>query len=82
VFAGEGRKIGLLPHEVNYYSRSLQVLSKQSLKGPCSVPAWGGGLWHTFVPPSDLPLKRALNIRGPSFDQTGAHDAIFASEFL
>jgi hypothetical protein len=23
-----------------------------------------------------------MDIRGPSFDQTGAHDAIFASEFL
>jgi hypothetical protein len=80
VFAGEGRKIVLLLHEVNFYIRSLQVLSKQSLKGPCSVP-WGV-LWHSFVPASDLPLKRTMNIREPSFDQTGAHDAIFASGFL
>jgi hypothetical protein len=76
VFAGEGRQIGLLPHEVNFYSRSLQVLSKQPLKG--SVFRSVGGLWHTSVPPSDLPLKRTMDIREPSFDQTG----IFASGFL
>jgi hypothetical protein len=38
VFPGEGRKFGLLPYEIIFYSRSLKVVSKQSLKGPCSVP--------------------------------------------
>jgi hypothetical protein len=37
VFPGEGTKIGLLPYEVDFLSRSLLVVSKQSLKGPCSV---------------------------------------------
>ena len=37
VFAGEGSKIGLLRHQVKVYRRSLQVVSKQPLKGPCSV---------------------------------------------
>jgi hypothetical protein len=70
----------LLPHEVHFYSRSLQVLSKQPLKGPCSVP-WGV-LWHSLGPPSDLPLKKTMDIREPSFDQTGAHHAVFRSRFL
>jgi hypothetical protein len=35
VFVGEGRKIGLLRHQVKVYRRSLQVVSKQSLKDPC-----------------------------------------------
>jgi hypothetical protein len=68
VFEEEGRKIDLLPHEVNFYSRSLQVLSKQSLKGPCSVP-WVCS-WQSLVHPSDLPLKRAINVRGSRFDKT------------
>ena len=37
VFPGEGRKIGLLRHQVKVYRRSLHVGSKESLKGPCSV---------------------------------------------
>ena len=37
VFPGEGRKIGLLRHQVKVYRRSLHVVSKESLKGPCSV---------------------------------------------
>ena len=37
VFPGEGRKIGLLCHQVKVYRRSLHVGSKESLKGPCSV---------------------------------------------
>ena len=37
VFAGEGRKFGLLRHQVKVYRRSLHVGSKESLKGPCSV---------------------------------------------
>jgi hypothetical protein len=39
VFPGGGRKIDLLRHQVNFYSRSLEVLWKQSLKGvPFRVP--------------------------------------------
>ena len=35
------------------------------------------GLFVAVVrPPSDLPLKRTINIRVSGFDQTGAHDAI------
>ena len=37
VFPGEGREIGLLRHQVKVYRRSLHVVSKESLKGPCSV---------------------------------------------
>jgi hypothetical protein len=37
VFAGEGEKNGLLRHQVKVYRRSLHVVSKESLKGPCSV---------------------------------------------
>ena len=37
VFEEEGRKIGLLRHQVKVYRRSLHVGSKESLKGPCSV---------------------------------------------
>jgi hypothetical protein len=37
VFPGEGRKIGLLRHQVKVYRRSLHVVSKESLKGPCSA---------------------------------------------
>ena len=80
VSVGEGRKIGLLRHEVNFKTRSLLVVSKQSLKGPCSPSM---GLFVAVVrPPSDLPLKRTINMRVSGFDQTGAHDAIFASGFL
>jgi hypothetical protein len=81
VFEEGGRKIGLLRHQVKVYRRSLRVVSKTTLTGPCSV----GWLLsrRSFVHPSDLPLlNRTTNIRGPSFDQTGAHDAIFASDFL
>jgi hypothetical protein len=35
-----------------------------------------------FVHPSDLPLKRAINIREPGLDETGAQNAIFRSDFL
>jgi hypothetical protein len=37
VFVAEGRKFGLLRHQVKVYHRSLRVVSKQSLEGPCSV---------------------------------------------
>ena len=37
VFEEEGRKIGLLRHQVKVYRRSLHVGSKEPLKGPCSV---------------------------------------------
>jgi hypothetical protein len=41
------------------------------------------GLFVALVrPPSDLPPKRTINIRVSGFDQTGAHDAIFASGSL
>ena len=80
VFVAEGGKIGLLRHEVNFKTRSLLVVSKQSLKDPCSPSM---GLFVAVVrPPSDLPLKRTINMRVSGFDQTGAHDAIFASGFL
>jgi hypothetical protein len=46
VFPAEGRKIGLLRHQVKVYRRSLQVVSKQPLKGPCSVP-WVCS-WQSF----------------------------------
>ena len=77
VFVGEGRKIGLLPHEVRFYRRSLHVVSTQSLKGPWSLP-WVRS-WHLFVHPSDFPLKRTMNIRESSFDATTAHNAVFRS---
>jgi hypothetical protein len=35
-----------------------------------------------FVHPSALPLKRTMDIREPSFDETGAQNAIFRSDFL
>ena len=38
--------------------------------------------WQSLVPPSDLPLKRTMDIREPSFDETGAQNAIFRSDFL
>jgi hypothetical protein len=37
VFVGEGKKNGLLRHQVKVYRRSLHAVSKESLKGPCSV---------------------------------------------
>jgi hypothetical protein len=80
VFVAEGRKNDLLPYEVKVYRRSQQVLWKQSLKDPCSVPCFFS--WQSLVPPSDLPLKRTTNIREPSFDETGAQNAIFRSGFL
>ena len=38
VFVGEGKKIGLLRHEIDKAAKELQVGSKESLKGPCSLP--------------------------------------------
>jgi hypothetical protein len=64
VFEEGGRKIGLLRHQVKVYRRSLRVVSKKTLTGPCSV----GWLLsrRSFVHPSDLPLlNRTINIRGP-----------------
>jgi hypothetical protein len=49
VFVGEGRKNGLLPHEVQSCRRSLQVVPKQSLKGPCSVRAFVPGSRSTSI---------------------------------
>ena len=37
VFVDEGRKIGLLRHQVKVYRCSLHVVSQEPLKGPCSV---------------------------------------------
>jgi hypothetical protein len=80
VFPAEGRKIGLLPHEVIFYRRSQQVARKQSLKDPCSVPCFFS--WQSFVPPSDLPLKRTMHIRESSFVETAAQNAVFQSDFF
>jgi hypothetical protein len=33
----KAKKNGLLRHQVKVYRRSLHVVSKESLKGPCSV---------------------------------------------
>jgi hypothetical protein len=38
--------------------------------------------WRSFDYPSVLPLKRAMDIREPSFDETGAQNAFFRSVFL
>ena len=41
-----------------------------------------GRSWHSVVPPSDLPLKRTMDIRESSFDATTAHNAVFRSDFF
>jgi hypothetical protein len=38
--------------------------------------------WRGFAAGSVLPLKRTMAIREPSFDETGAQNAFFWSEFL
>jgi hypothetical protein len=38
VFVGEGKKNGLLRHEIDKAAKELQAGSKESLKGPCSLP--------------------------------------------
>jgi hypothetical protein len=37
---------------------------------------------QSLAPPLDLPLKRAMNIREPSFDETGAQNAFFRSDLF
>jgi hypothetical protein len=84
VFVAEGRKIGLLPNEVNFYRRSQQVfitITERSLFRSVHEVPWAV-LWRSFVPPSVLPLKRTMDNRESIFDETTAHNAVFGRTFF
>jgi hypothetical protein len=76
VFAGGATEIVLLRHGVAF-ARRWDFLHENSHR-KAHVLFDGLCRRRGFAAGSVLPLKRAMGIREPSFDETGAHDAFLS----
>jgi hypothetical protein len=81
-FLVKAEKMVCCPMKSFFIAARCRFYQNNHLKGPCSVP-WGV-LWHSFDPPSDLPLKgrsEILDVSLPGEQHSGACKAQPAAFF-